>query len=238
MKEIRFRVVTYNVHKCRGMDRKVRPDRIAEVLQECDADVIALQEVLSIPQDDVRLHQASYIATALGGYSFFIGETRRLRGGAYGNVTLSRKPVPLHTHYPLTSRREPRGCLRTDVQIGGSQWAHIFNLHLGTGFLERRKQAAMLLDGRVLLNSDLGSPRLVLGDFNEWTRGLASQLMEKHFHTVDVSKFEKRAKTYPGFMPVLHLDHIYFDSGLELTAFRVLRNKLTLIASDHLPLRR
>ena len=44
----RFRVVTYNVHKCRGLDRRVRPARIAEVLREINADIIALQEVVCI----------------------------------------------------------------------------------------------------------------------------------------------------------------------------------------------
>jgi endonuclease/exonuclease/phosphatase family metal-dependent hydrolase len=38
-----LRVATYNVHRCRGIDGRVRPARIAEVLRE-DADVVALQE--------------------------------------------------------------------------------------------------------------------------------------------------------------------------------------------------
>ncbi len=41
-----FRVVTYNVHKCRGLDRRVRPARIVDVLREVNADIIALQEVV------------------------------------------------------------------------------------------------------------------------------------------------------------------------------------------------
>ena len=46
---VRLRMVTYNIHKCRGMDRRVRPDRILAVLNAIGADVIALQEVLSRP---------------------------------------------------------------------------------------------------------------------------------------------------------------------------------------------
>ena len=45
---MRIRVATYNIHRCRGLDRRVRPARIVEVLREMDADIIALQEVLSI----------------------------------------------------------------------------------------------------------------------------------------------------------------------------------------------
>lgn len=42
----KLRIATYNIHKCVGIDRRYSPERIAEVLEEIDADVIALQEVL------------------------------------------------------------------------------------------------------------------------------------------------------------------------------------------------
>ena len=48
MKDSSLRIVTYNIHKCRGLDQRVRPDRIVEVLKEINADIIALQEVVSI----------------------------------------------------------------------------------------------------------------------------------------------------------------------------------------------
>ena len=41
-----LRVVTYNIHRAIGMDRRKRPERIARVLSDINADVIALQEVV------------------------------------------------------------------------------------------------------------------------------------------------------------------------------------------------
>src|SRR5215813_9262701 len=41
-----LRVLTYNVHKCRGLDGRASTHRIVEVLREIDADLVALQEVL------------------------------------------------------------------------------------------------------------------------------------------------------------------------------------------------
>src|SRR5258706_5299496 len=41
-----LRIATYNVHRCRGLDGRTRPERIAAVLSAIDADVVALQEVV------------------------------------------------------------------------------------------------------------------------------------------------------------------------------------------------
>ena len=41
-----LRVATYNIHRCRGIDGRTRPERIASVLRAVDADVVALQEVV------------------------------------------------------------------------------------------------------------------------------------------------------------------------------------------------
>ena len=85
----RIRIATYNVHKCRGLDRRVRPDRIVSVLRELNAYIIALQEVVSVSGGLGHEHQARYIAEQLE-MDFFLGETRKLNGGSYGNVLLTR----------------------------------------------------------------------------------------------------------------------------------------------------
>ncbi|HWF88231.1 MAG TPA: endonuclease/exonuclease/phosphatase family protein, partial [Pyrinomonadaceae bacterium] len=61
-----FTIATYNIHKCRGLDRRVRPDRIVDVLRETGADIIALQEVVGMDQADRRHNQVRLIADELG----------------------------------------------------------------------------------------------------------------------------------------------------------------------------
>jgi endonuclease/exonuclease/phosphatase family metal-dependent hydrolase len=243
-----LRVATYNIHKCKGLDRRVRPGRIVDVLASIDADIVALQEVLCIEDGSPEMDQAQFIAQELGYYSAF-GHNCHMLGGRYGNLLLTRFPIQANMNHDLsfatpirTRVREPRGCLRADVQLG-ERLLHVFNIHLGTGYFERHHQAQRLLHDSVLSRDVLG-PRIVLGDFNEWIRGAASRLMRGMFEAADPRHHLRRKRssqrawhrTYPGVLPVLNLDHIYFDPALRLDKLTLWRDRLALIASDHLPL--
>jgi endonuclease/exonuclease/phosphatase family metal-dependent hydrolase len=218
------------------MDGRIRPHRVAQVLRELEADVIALQEVASLSDGRREENQAQYLADAVG-CEYRIGETRKWRGAVYGNVLLSRFPVKDVEIYDLTaSRREPRGCIRCDVEVAPGKIVHVFNVHLGTGYLERRKQAHLLMSREVLLSTRLKHPRLVIGDFNEWTRGLVSRMLQQKFESVDIQLHLNRRRTYPGVLPIMHLDHMYFDRALVLEQFSLHRSRIALMASDHLPL--
>jgi endonuclease/exonuclease/phosphatase family metal-dependent hydrolase len=234
---LKLRIATYNTHKSRGMDGRIRPERIVEVLREVEADIIALQEVLSIEASSARKHQASFFADELGMH-MRLGETRRLRGGAYGNVVLSRFPLEGSLSHDLSVHwgRERRGCLRADVELDGKRSIHVYNVHLGTGFRERRHQGPRLVETLLADRPALRGPRVVLGDFNEWTAGLTSRLLAARLNSVDIRTHLRRRKTYPGLLPVLHLDHIYFDDELELERLSLHRTRKALLASDHLPL--
>ena len=229
-----LRIATYNIHKCRGLDRRIKPTRIVEVLCEVEADVIALQEVLNVERDPQR-DQVRFIAAELG-FNFCFGENRRLYGGGYGNLLLSRFPISAVHNYDITvGQREARGCLRADIELEGAS-LHFFNVHLGTNFLERRQQAQKLISPKILLSPQLQGPRVVLGDFNEWTRGLTSRLLSAHLLSVPLKKHLKRSRTYPGLFPLLHLDHIYCDAPVVLERLTLHKSRAALIASDHLPL--
>lgn len=230
------RVVTYNIHKCRGWDRRVLPARIAEVLREIDADVIGLQEVLSLENGSREQDQARFISEDLG-FEYHLGETRKHKGAAYGNVILSRFPITAVQTFDLSLRgRENRGGLRADIKLKNKKMLHLYNVHLGTAYLERRFQARKLLQTLLPESEQLQGNRVLMGDFNEWTRGLTTKLLSAHLKSAHVEFPLKGSKTFPSILPLLHLDYIYYDDQLEMEGVHLHRSRKALMASDHLPL--
>jgi endonuclease/exonuclease/phosphatase family metal-dependent hydrolase len=225
------RIATYNVHRCRGMDRRVVPARIVEVLRGIEADVIALQEVVGA--GPTAAGQAEEIGAGLG-MGWVMNCVRTRRQHQYGNVVLSRYPIVHHSQYDLSWRTcEPRHCQRADLNIDG-RVLHVYNVHLGTAVLERRYQAKRLAS--FVHDRRVTGPKVLLGDFNEWMKGLATRTLSSLFESVDISQYLKRRRTYPGIFPVVHLDHIYYEGDVEVTGVEMPRTRKALMASDHLPL--
>ncbi len=83
---------------------------------------------------------------------------------------------------------------------------------------------------------DISGPRLVLGDFNEWVHGMVTRTLVSEFHLTDLRAHLARVRSYPALLPVLNLDHIYFDHHLRIEQAFFHRTRRSLIASDHLPL--
>jgi endonuclease/exonuclease/phosphatase family metal-dependent hydrolase len=226
-----LRIATYNIHRCRGLDGRTRPERITAVLSSIDADVVALQEVVGAGPHGGG--QAEEIGAALG-MGWIMSPARLLRGHQFGNVVLSRLPIAEHVEHDLSWKTcEPRRLQRVDVSVGGAT-LHVYNVHLGTALLERRHQAERL--AAIVSDRHVGGPKLVLGDFNEWMRGLVTTMLSARLNSVDLRNFLRRRRTYPGVFPLLHLDHIYYAGHVEVVGIELPRTRLALVASDHLPL--
>ena len=61
-----LRIASYNIHRGYGRDRRQDLDRVATVLAELEADVLALQEVDSDPTEEGVLDHLAHLATATG----------------------------------------------------------------------------------------------------------------------------------------------------------------------------
>jgi endonuclease/exonuclease/phosphatase family metal-dependent hydrolase len=240
---VRLRVLTYNIHRCIGVDRRFRPERIVEILAHHDADVALLQEVDEGVPRSRELDLASELAESAGYPHYAVGHNVSLRKGRYGNSTLSRFPIARERNIDLTiGRRKRRGCQHTTLLLpvagGAERPLEVFNLHLGLSAREREKQIGVLVRSRELADLDPAQPCLVGGDFNDWRSLLRPTFTEVlGFRNATDLKGGWNAvmRTYPSFSPQGGLDRVYYRGGLSLDSARTCRLQLSKVASDHRP---
>jgi endonuclease/exonuclease/phosphatase family metal-dependent hydrolase len=258
---MRFRVVTYNIHRCIGVDRRFKPERIVEILEHHDGDVVLLQEVDEGAPRSRELDLARELAEAAGYPHFAVGHNVSLRKGRYGNCTLSRFPIIRERNIDLTiGNKKRRGCQHTTLVLpspavgdgdrrqgggpgaggaaGGERHLEVFNLHLGLSARERERQVGLLLRSHELADLDPAAPCMVGGDFNDWRSLLRPIFTEalQFRNATDLKRgWNAAIRTYPSFSPRGGLDRVYYRGGLHLRAARSCRLDLSKVASDHLP---
>jgi endonuclease/exonuclease/phosphatase family metal-dependent hydrolase len=168
---VELTLVSYNIHSGIGTDGRFDLHRVGEVLREVNADIIALQEVGDFRGKTSREDQPEHLAELLGLHMAF-GPNVVRNGRRYGNAILSRLPILKSKNYDLSvQRREPRGALRCDLDLGEGRQLHVFCLHLGLSIGERRAQEALLLSSDILRDAVRKDPVVVCGDFNYWGNG-------------------------------------------------------------------
>ncbi|MGH9676584.1 MAG: endonuclease/exonuclease/phosphatase family protein [Candidatus Acidiferrum sp.] len=230
-----MRLLTYNIHKgIGGSDRRYRIERIVDVIAAAQADVICLQEV---DQNVRRSHfhdQPALLAERLGAAAHLYQLNVPHADGGYGNLVLARWPFRRHAHVPLRlGKRKPRGAqlVIVDSPMGPLR---IVNWHLGLSERERRWQARHLLRHPKFSEHD-HLPTLIAGDFNDWRNSLKRHgFAGSHF--VQATAPSRRFRSFPAFLAVASLDKVYYRGDLRIDHVRVVRNRLTRRASDHLPL--
>lgn len=230
-----MRVLSYNIHKgIGGYDRRYRLQRIIDVIQAEEPDLICLQEVdRNVKRsrfDDQPALLADYFAVKAMNYQLNVP----LREGGYGNLVLSRWPMHTENHISLRlGRRKPRGAQVLVVDAPDGKF-HLINFHLGLREKERRWQVDLLLQHEhFLAGSEL--PTLIVGDFNDWRNKLAEHIFAKHGFE-QVTAPARKFRSFPAYWPVMSLDKAFRRGGLEVQQAAVVRTPLTRRASDHLPL--
>jgi endonuclease/exonuclease/phosphatase family metal-dependent hydrolase len=233
--EFNMRLLTYNIHKgIGGRDRRYRLERIKQAIERENPDVICLQEV----DRNVRRSRSDNQPLMLGKYFRAAGRcfqlNHKLKTGGYGNLILSRWPVLARHNVSLRhGKKKERGALLAvlDTPEGA---LHVANCHLGLAEQERLWQVERLLAHRLFAES-AHLPTLVAGDLNDWRNNLHAGPFKDHGFT-HVTTPISRFRSFPASMPIASLDKAFARGEIEIVSARVVKTKLSRVASDHLPL--
>jgi endonuclease/exonuclease/phosphatase family metal-dependent hydrolase len=236
----KIRVMTYNVHRCIGVDRKVTPERIAAVIEQSSADVVALQEVDAGRARTGGVDQALLIAQRLEMHVYF-HPAWQFAEEQYGDAILSRFPMRLVQAGPLPCPRnrlwrELRGALWASIQVDHRE-IQMINTHLGLGPRERMQQTEMLFSESWLGGAACKPPLVLCGDFNALPDSAVHRRCLRTLRDVHrILKVPRPRKTFPTRYPLASIDHMFLSAEFAVHHVEVLRTKLTRVASDHYPL--
>jgi endonuclease/exonuclease/phosphatase family metal-dependent hydrolase len=218
----RVRIATWNMHGGVGLDGRFDPDRIARVIGELDADIVALQEFHSRGSFDMHAHLGT-----LGFEHVIVMPTFRKRGSEFGNAVLTRSPARDAIAHPFgVGNREPRNAIDLRV-VADECTVRVIATHLGLRSAERRIQVARLL---ALIGPSAPQPVVLLGDFNEWSARGALAPIDLRFGR------SAAPRTFPSPYPLAALDRIWIDPPSACVDLCVHRSRTSRVASDHLPL--
>lgn len=165
-----LRILSYNIHHAEGVDGRLDLARIANVIAQSQADLVALQEVDRNVARSENVPQPEGLAKQLQMHVAFGGNIT-LQGGQYGNAVLSRWPIiRSHNHLlPNHDEGEQRGVLQVEIQAPDKT---SFVL-LATHFDHRREDAerfasAKFVNDLLVRQQQSSSPQiwLLAGDCN------------------------------------------------------------------------
>jgi endonuclease/exonuclease/phosphatase family metal-dependent hydrolase len=239
-----LKVLSYNIHKGFSMyNRRFVLERIREVLEIIDADVVFLQEVLGAHRGYAEKvnnwpesSQFEYLADRLWPHVAY-GKNAVYSAGHHGNAILSKHGFTFSENIDISTHKlERRGLLHAALKVPGeTRELHVICLHLDLYEYGRRKQIFDLCD-RVASHVPSDSPLIVAGDFNDW-RHRAGRLLEARLAMSEAHKtlHGTYALSFPSGFPFLRLDRIYCRK-LHAHSSDALTGKPWSELSDHTPL--
>ena len=237
------KVMTYNIHHGEGNDGKINIQRIADLILESGADVVALQEVDRGVERTNKIDIMTKLSD-LTGMTYAFGKNVDFQGGDYGNGFLTRFPIlaEKNLQYRMINPGEQRGLLQVVLDIRGTEVVFM-NTHLD--YREVDTERLMNVDEIKFAVTEF-SPRTVVvcGDFNDLPSSRTVESMKQCFTDVGELADVNQGNTYPTSEPVKRIDYIFVSNASRTTgeqnapgslrprSAKVLRSD----ASDHLPI--
>ncbi|HVY06218.1 MAG TPA: endonuclease/exonuclease/phosphatase family protein [Burkholderiales bacterium] len=240
----KLQVVTYNIHKgFSQFKRRMAVHDLRESLRGIGADVVFLQEVQGLHEKHSTRHhnwphapQYEFLADSIWN-DFAYGKNAVYDEGHHGNAILSKYPIVRWDNEDISMHgSESRGLLHCEIAVPGwKQPLHCLNVHLGLLAHWRRKQILKMKE-RIAALVPEDAPMVIAGDFNDWRRMASDAMVEAlNVHEVFESTSGRPARSFPAFLPMLHLDRIYVR-GFSVERAHAHKERTSSRVSDHIAL--
>lgn len=229
---VTLRVMSYNIHHGEGLDGKLDLERIAKVITDARADLVALQEVDRGVERTQKRDLPAELAK-LTGLAVAFEKNIAHQGGEYGNAILSRFPLKRtrNTHLKSFANGEQRGVLQVTLEVNGRD-VLFMNTHLDA----RRDPAEREHSARELgeIVAAAGSvPVFLCGDFNTVPESPAAKTLAGVLTDTWVAIGTGPGFTIPVRKPTRRIDFIWITPAtIRPRSMQVLSSE----ASDHLPI--
>lgn len=226
-------IVTYNIHHGRGLDGNVDIERIADVIQQTKADIIALQEVDKFTERSGNLDIVKELSLQTGLEYTAFGKNLDYEGGEYGNAILSRFPIQSVQNFHFENLSdEQRGVLAAEISIQHHSLLFI-NTHLDHT-KETDKERVLYTEKIVdkIIPSYQSDIIILAGDLNDIPGSKTYQTIQSNLKDAWNKAGEGEGFTIPVKNPDRRIDYIFYSGNTKATEANVFYSE----ASDHLPL--
>jgi endonuclease/exonuclease/phosphatase family metal-dependent hydrolase len=225
----RLTVLSYNIHHGEGTDGKVDLDRIARVIRDSGADLVALQEVDNRTTRTGGVDQTAELARLTGLHGRFARQID-YQGGTYGQAVLSRWPIDdLKIHLlPGEPEREQRIAAEARLSVEGRPMTFV-TTHLNHQSEPNRIQQAERINA-ILAQTNM--PAILAGDLNATPESAPLQILASAWTTAT----PEPRPSFPSEAPARQIDFVLTRPA---GAFTVVESRVLdePVASDHRPLR-
>lgn len=231
-----LRVLCYNIHYGQGTDGQYDIERLANVIQRAQPDLVALQEVDVGVRRSGAIHEAQQLAERTG-MAVRFGPTQHYQGGLFGNAVLTRLPILDVQIHPLpytesTPERTtyPRGAIAVTVRGQNGEPLRFVSTHFQHNVPEDRLEEAQAIN-RLFAQEGEAVPTILAGDMNATPDSEpVAVLLEQWSNATD----DPPAASAPAPTPRSRIDYVFFRPAnhFRLVTAEVIDEPL---ASDHRP---
>jgi len=220
--------MSYNLHVGFNTEGDLSIEALAQVIEDSQADIVALQEVSRGWLVGGRLDMLTWLSQRLD-MPYIFGPTV---DPIWGNAILSRYPIVEYQHYQLPPRNLflLRGFTTAVIEIGDSDNLQVIATHFH--HVEEDSDIRQLQSPVIIESWHGASTTIVLGDFNAEPNTPEIQMFKQAGLVDTLAGMEPPPiYTFNSVNPYQRIDYIWISPDLSVKDARVPSSQ----ASDHLP---